>query len=78
MACAMLLFFHIMNMLHYIHSPIGESSCESLVSAKRLFSAGVPGGKNGPCSIPVPESPMESAPTSEKSFNPGGGGRGIA
>lgn len=67
-------FFYIVNMLHYIHSPIGESSCESPV--KRLAS--VPGGKNGPCSMPVPESPIESAPTSEKSFNPGGGGRGIA
>lgn len=62
---------------HYIHSPIGESSCESPASVKRLLSAGVPGGRNGPCSMPVPES-MGSAPTSEKSFNPGGGGRGIA
>jgi len=44
----------------------------------RLLSAGVLGGRNGPCSIPVPESLMGSAPTSAKSFNPGGGGRGIA
>jgi len=44
-----------------------------------LLNAGVPGGRNGPCSIPVPESPIGSAPISANaSFNPGGGGRGIA
>lgn len=64
--------------LRYIHSPIGESSWESPASAKILLSAGVPGGRNGPCSMPVPESPIGSAPISVKSFNPGGGGRGIA
>lgn len=67
-----------MNRLHYIHSPIGESSWESPVSVKRVWSANEPGGINGPCSMLVPESPMGSAPTSEKSLNPGGGGSGIA
>lgn len=48
----------------------------STVSPNILLSVEV-GGKNGPCSTPVP-SPSGSAPTSAKSSHDGGGGSGIA